>query len=237
MNALGQVAIRVSESSAIPVAVVIGPPWLRTGTGRVIQDQIAYYRDRGFSTAFVGVPVRPEHGPENPMWAEQVDAACELRADHASFAILDAPQNPKTLRHRILAVPGSPNIARLDRRDGSVVVGLRRLSSTICVTAASRFSMLITSLPWGSRADCGENSGISDAVCRCWWKRTTSSRRFCASGTNAIPGPGIRTISTCSSELKKPCLGRPTFWFIARSRITVFSPSNFRKSRNCWLAR
>jgi sulfatase maturation enzyme AslB (radical SAM superfamily)/glycosyltransferase involved in cell wall biosynthesis len=84
-----------------PVAVVIGPAWLRTGTGRVIEDQIAYYRDRGFSTAFVGVPTAPGHGPENPMWMEQADAASELRADHASFAILDAPQNPKSLRRRI----------------------------------------------------------------------------------------------------------------------------------------
>ena len=101
MNALAQVAIRNSKSPRIPVAVVIGPPWLRTGTGRVIQDQIAYYRDRGFTTAFVGVPVRPEHEPENPMWVEQADAACELRADHVSFAILDVPQNPKTLKRRI----------------------------------------------------------------------------------------------------------------------------------------
>jgi glycosyltransferase involved in cell wall biosynthesis len=84
-----------------PVAVVIGPPWLRTGTGRVIEDQIAYYRDRGFATAFVGVPVALQHGPENPMWMEQAHAACELRTDHASFAILDAPQSPKTLQHRI----------------------------------------------------------------------------------------------------------------------------------------
>jgi glycosyltransferase involved in cell wall biosynthesis len=85
----------------MPIVVVIGPPWLRTGTGRVIQDQIAYYRDRGFSTAFVGVPVRPEHGPENPIWEEQSHAAGELRADHASFAILDAPPNSKRLWHRV----------------------------------------------------------------------------------------------------------------------------------------
>ena len=101
MNALAQVAIRNSKSSRVPVAVVIGPPWLRTGSGRVIQDQIAYYRDRGFSTAFVGVPVEPAHRPENPMWVEQAHAARDLHADHASFAILDAPQSPKTFWRRI----------------------------------------------------------------------------------------------------------------------------------------
>jgi glycosyltransferase involved in cell wall biosynthesis len=89
------------SGSDFPLAVVIGPPWLRTGTGRVIEDQIAYYRDRGFATAFVGVPVNEAHVSENQMWAELADAAGELGADHVSFAILDPPQNPKTLRRRI----------------------------------------------------------------------------------------------------------------------------------------
>src|SRR3954469_18486232 len=92
------------ELSEVPVALVIGPPWLRTGTGRVIQDQIAFYRDRGFATAFVGVPVRPEHGRGNSMWVEQADAARELHADHVSFAILDLPQYPKTLSRLVRQV-------------------------------------------------------------------------------------------------------------------------------------
>ena len=101
MRELAQSAMRHSEPGREPVALVIGPPWLRTGTGRVIEDQLAYYQDRGFTTVFVGVPVGPEHRPGNPMWVEQADAASDLRADHVSFAILDAPQNPKTLRRRI----------------------------------------------------------------------------------------------------------------------------------------
>src|ERR1700733_2203733 len=87
--------------SDFPVALVIGPPWLRTGTGRVIEDQIAYYRDRGFETAFVGVPVNAAQVSENAMWAELADAAYDLRADHASFAILDSSPDPKTLWRRI----------------------------------------------------------------------------------------------------------------------------------------
>lgn len=78
-----------TATSQAPVALVIGPPWLRTGTGRVIEDQIAFYRDRGFVTAFVGVPVNAAHVPDNPMWLELADAARELRADHASFARLE----------------------------------------------------------------------------------------------------------------------------------------------------
>ena len=87
--------------SDLPLAVVIGPPWLRTGTGRVIEDQIAYYRDRGFATAFVGVPVNEAHVFDNPMWTELAEAAGDLGADHVSFAILDPPQKPRTLRRRV----------------------------------------------------------------------------------------------------------------------------------------
>jgi glycosyltransferase involved in cell wall biosynthesis len=94
----GDAALRAWKQE---IALVIGPPWLRTGTGRVIEDQIAYYRDRGFLTMFVGVPVAPEHGPGNPMWVEQADAARDLHADHVSFAILEGLQNPKTLWRRI----------------------------------------------------------------------------------------------------------------------------------------
>jgi glycosyltransferase involved in cell wall biosynthesis len=87
--------------SGPPVAVVIGPPWLRTGTGRVIEDQIGFYRDRGFATAFVGVPVKPTHVPENPMWVELAEATRELRADHASFAILDSRPRPSAPWRRV----------------------------------------------------------------------------------------------------------------------------------------
>jgi polysaccharide biosynthesis protein PslH len=90
-----------SAPSESPLVVIVGPPWLRTGTGRVIEDQIAYYRDRGFATAFVGVPVGSEQGPEHPMWLRKADAARELHADHVSFAILDAPQDPMTPSRRL----------------------------------------------------------------------------------------------------------------------------------------
>jgi len=96
MNAAARATTQTAASD-LPVAVVISPPWLRTGTGRVIEDQIAFYRDRGFATAFVGVPVNAAHVPKNPMWLELADAARELRADYASFAILDPVQRPRTL--------------------------------------------------------------------------------------------------------------------------------------------
>ena len=76
------------------VAVVIGPPWLRSGTGRVIEDQIIFYRERGFATAFVGVPLDFAHPPEDPRWVELDHAARELGADHTSFAVLDSDPRP-----------------------------------------------------------------------------------------------------------------------------------------------
>jgi glycosyltransferase involved in cell wall biosynthesis len=39
-----------------PAVIIVGPPWPRSGTARVIQNQIEYYRDRGFLTVFIGVP-------------------------------------------------------------------------------------------------------------------------------------------------------------------------------------
>ncbi len=100
MTAPVQATARQAASDP-PVAVLIGPPWLRTGTGRVIEDQIRFYRDRGFATAFVGVPVNLAHFPESPMWAELAQAAHELGADHASFAILDSRPRPSTPWRRV----------------------------------------------------------------------------------------------------------------------------------------
>ena len=37
-------------------AIIVGPPWPRSGTARVIQNQIRYYRERGFFTVFIAVP-------------------------------------------------------------------------------------------------------------------------------------------------------------------------------------
>src|SRR5262245_24250610 len=91
----------IRDASEPHVALVIAPPWLRTGTGRVLEDQVAYYRNRGFQTAFVGVPVNAAHVRQNPMWVELGEAACELHADHTSFATLDFYPDPKSRRRRI----------------------------------------------------------------------------------------------------------------------------------------
>jgi glycosyltransferase involved in cell wall biosynthesis len=81
---------RSKEHIAGPPAVIIfGPPWPRSGTARVIQNQIFYYRERGFFTVFIGVPflwyfIGLSKSPE--VSAEEVD---ELGADRSFTATLD----------------------------------------------------------------------------------------------------------------------------------------------------
>ncbi len=93
--------ITAEAAGRAPAVIVTAPPWLRTGTGRVIEDQIGYYRDRGYVTGFIGVPVHVGHVAHDVMWTELAEAAGDLGADHASFAILDRPPNPRTLRRRL----------------------------------------------------------------------------------------------------------------------------------------
>lgn len=78
------------DSSVRPQAViVIGPPWPRSGTARVIQNQIQYYRERGFFTAFVGVPFLWYFIglAQNPK--ELLEGIEELGADRSFTATLD----------------------------------------------------------------------------------------------------------------------------------------------------
>src|SRR5271165_2185488 len=44
------------SSGQPPAVIIVGPPWPRSGTARVIQNQIHYYRERGFFTVFIAVP-------------------------------------------------------------------------------------------------------------------------------------------------------------------------------------
>jgi glycosyltransferase involved in cell wall biosynthesis len=74
------------NSSARPSTVVIvGPPWPRSGAARVMENQIDYYRGRGFHTVFVVVPFHRVFMRSNPVWEEISEGIQELGA-HNSFA-------------------------------------------------------------------------------------------------------------------------------------------------------
>ena len=85
------------RASAIPSAqppgvIIIGPPWPRSGTARVIQNQIRYYRERGFYTVLIAVPFLwySIHLAQNPKeMGELIKGMNELGADRMFIATLD----------------------------------------------------------------------------------------------------------------------------------------------------
>lgn len=72
--------------------IIVGPPWPRSGTSRVIQNQIEFYRVRGYITVFICVPLHCSFTEDNPEW-EQIKAGIqELGADHTFFATINYPR-------------------------------------------------------------------------------------------------------------------------------------------------
>ena len=87
-----------------PAVVIIGPPWPRSGTARVIENQIRYYHGRGFFTVFIAVPFAWHfiHSLQNRK--EMIEGLNELGADRTCMAALDqksynAAKYKASLRH------------------------------------------------------------------------------------------------------------------------------------------
>ncbi len=72
-----------------PAVIITGPPWPRSGTARVIQNQIDFYRDRGYFTVFICVPLHSSYTDAHPGWDEIKLGIQELRADQNFFAPID----------------------------------------------------------------------------------------------------------------------------------------------------
>jgi len=84
--------------------IITGPPWPRSGTGRVIQSQIQYYRSRGFQTVFIAVPFRWNFFRDSSVWDEFRDGLNALGANHTFLAAIEPKEFRKakyaaTLRH------------------------------------------------------------------------------------------------------------------------------------------
>lgn len=69
-----------------PTVLIVGPPWPRSGTARVIQNQVDFYRNRGYSTAFVCVPLHCSYTADYPEWGEIESGLSELGADWTFIA-------------------------------------------------------------------------------------------------------------------------------------------------------
>ena len=81
-----------SPSAQPPGVIIVGPPWPRSGTARVIQNQIRYYRERGYYTVLIAVPFLwySIHVAQNPKeMGELIKGMNELGADRMFIATLD----------------------------------------------------------------------------------------------------------------------------------------------------
>lgn len=72
-----------------PTVIITGPPWPRSGTGRVMQSQIQFYRSRGYRTVFVADPFRWNFTRDNNVWDEFRDGLHELGADYTLLATIE----------------------------------------------------------------------------------------------------------------------------------------------------
>lgn len=70
-------------------ALVIGLPWLRTGTGKVMETQIKYLRSRGLKTLFVAVPHNTTQRRSNEVWSNFSNQSPELGADKTIIATFE----------------------------------------------------------------------------------------------------------------------------------------------------
>lgn len=69
--------------------IITGPPWPRSGTGRVMQSQIQFYRSRGYKTVFVADPIHWNFTRDNSVWDEFRDGLDALGADYTLLASIE----------------------------------------------------------------------------------------------------------------------------------------------------
>jgi glycosyltransferase involved in cell wall biosynthesis len=121
-----------------PTVIIVGPPWPRSGTARVIQNQIHYYRERGFFTAFIGVPflwyfIALAQNPK-----ELLQGIDELGADKSFTATLDqkgynTAKYKATIRHafRGTTLDWQVAVGRAARLSDEAIDSVGRLRSVL----------------------------------------------------------------------------------------------------------
>lgn len=77
----------MNQSSAqVGRAVIVCPPWPRGGTARVIQNQVEFYRSRGYATAVICVPLHCAFVDSHSGWKDLRREIEEFGADRALVA-------------------------------------------------------------------------------------------------------------------------------------------------------
>lgn len=69
-----------------PAVIIVGPPWPRSGTARIFQNQIEFYRDRGYMTIFLCVPLHSSFTETHPDWESLKEGVRDLGADRVEIA-------------------------------------------------------------------------------------------------------------------------------------------------------
>lgn len=79
----------VSSRETRATVIITGPPWPRSGTGRVMQSQIQFYRSRGYGTVFIADPFHWNFTRESKVWDEFRDGLHALGADYTLLASIE----------------------------------------------------------------------------------------------------------------------------------------------------
>jgi polysaccharide biosynthesis protein PslH len=66
--------------------IIVGPPWPHSGTARLMQNQVEYYRSRGFRTIFLCIPIHCSYTEEYSEWGQIKAGMQEIGADEIYFA-------------------------------------------------------------------------------------------------------------------------------------------------------
>jgi glycosyltransferase involved in cell wall biosynthesis len=95
---------RAGFPSGPSTVVILAPPYPRSGAARVVQNQIEFYRSRGFRTVLVIVPFHRWFMRSNPVWEDLAEGIGEFGAHKAFIAPLDekrykAAKYTASLRH------------------------------------------------------------------------------------------------------------------------------------------
>jgi len=69
--------------------VIVAPPWPRSGTSRVLQSQVAFYRGAGYRTVLIFVPLQWFWDDSYTEWPTIRSGMDELGADRSACAIID----------------------------------------------------------------------------------------------------------------------------------------------------
>jgi polysaccharide biosynthesis protein PslH len=74
-----------------PAVVITGLPWLRTGSGKVMEEQVAFFKSIGWIVFFVACPFTAKQTLSHPIWEQFKQQSSDLAADAIAIAAFEKP--------------------------------------------------------------------------------------------------------------------------------------------------